>query len=268
MAGDSVASKTCKICGNQFEGTKCNPCATARIRAYRAAHPEKAAEAAARWRAKHPEKAKAGAKKYREEHRAEYAQKTAEWRQKNPERAKALMLEYRQKNAESIRRYRSKRWLENKDRLRAINAKNYLANAVEARAKQREYYKANREQIRLLSAAYYLRNIDRSKQDRKRWRLANPERRKAHHQNRRARKEGNGGKLSSGIVSTLLKLQRGLCACCAKPLGKSFHLDHIVPLALGGQNSDDNVQLLRQRCNNQKGAKHPVDFMQSRGFLL
>jgi 5-methylcytosine-specific restriction endonuclease McrA len=52
------------------------------------------------------------------------------------------------------------------------------------------------------------------------------------------------------------------------PLGDNYHIDHIMPLALGGSNTDDNIQLLRQRCNNQKCAKHPVDFMQSRGFLL
>ena len=38
--------------------------------------------------------------------------------------------------------------------------------------------------------------------------------------------------------------------------------------ALGGLNADSNMQLLRAECNLQKSAKHPVDFMQSRGFLL
>jgi 5-methylcytosine-specific restriction endonuclease McrA len=45
-------------------------------------------------------------------------------------------------------------------------------------------------------------------------------------------------------------------------------MDHIIPLALGGTNTDDNIQLLRAKCNKQKGAKHPIDFMQQRGFLL
>ena len=46
------------------------------------------------------------------------------------------------------------------------------------------------------------------------------------------------------------------------------HLDHIMPLALGGSNTDDNIQLLRARCNLQKRAKHPVDFMRERGYLI
>jgi 5-methylcytosine-specific restriction endonuclease McrA len=45
-------------------------------------------------------------------------------------------------------------------------------------------------------------------------------------------------------------------------------MDHIVPLISGGTNTDDNIQLMRSRCNQQKSAKHPIDFMQSRGFLL
>jgi 5-methylcytosine-specific restriction endonuclease McrA len=74
--------------------------------------------------------------------------------------------------------------------------------------------------------------------------------------------------LSKDISQKLFKIQNGLCACCRKPLGDNFHLDHIMPMALGGSNTDDNIQLLRSRCNQQKHAKHPVDFMQERGFLL
>lgn len=33
-------------------------------------------------------------------------------------------------------------------------------------------------------------------------------------------------------------------------------------------NADENVQLLCSRCNLSKGAKHPVEFMQSQGYLL
>lgn len=34
-----------------------------------------------------------------------------------------------------------------------------------------------------------------------------------------------------------------------------LHLDHIIPLALGGDNSQNNMQLLCCRCNLSKGAK-------------
>jgi 5-methylcytosine-specific restriction endonuclease McrA len=100
------------------------------------------------------------------------------------------------------------------------------------------------------------------------WQRAHLELWRTHKQNRNAKKRGNGGTLSRGLSEKLFKLQGGKCACCALPLGKNFHLDHIMPIALGGPNIDSNIQLLRPRCNIQKKAKHPVDFMQSRGFLL
>lgn len=70
------------------------------------------------------------------------------------------------------------------------------------------------------------------------------------------------------MAKKLYELQRGKCACCCKPLGNNYHLDHRVPLARGGRNEDCNMQLLRAKCNMQKSAKDPIEFMQERGFLL
>lgn len=100
------------------------------------------------------------------------------------------------------------------------------------------------------------------------WNAAHPDERRGLTQNRRAKLKEIGGVLSKGLAKKLLTLQRGKCACCGLPLGDDYHMDHVMPLSLGGLNIDENVQLLRQRCNNQKSAKHPIDFMQSRGFLL
>lgn len=100
------------------------------------------------------------------------------------------------------------------------------------------------------------------------WNAAHPDLRRVLTQNRRAGMRAVGGKLSKDLATRLFDLQRGLCACCQLPLGENYHMDHIMPLLLGGLNVDCNMQLLRQRCNNQKSSKHPVDFMQSRGFLL
>lgn len=102
---------------------------------------------------------------------------------------------------------------------------------------------------------------------RERWFAANPGAKKAYNQNRRTRLKSTG-KLSKDIIPKLFALQKGKCPCCAQPLGSDHHLDHKMPLALGGSNTDGNMQLLRAQCNLQKSAKHPVDFMQSRGFLL
>lgn len=144
----------------------------------------------------------------------------------------------------------------------------YAANREKEIAASLARYAANREIVKAKNAAWYAANRELSNAKTAAWRAANPEKRRIHGQNRKARKRANGGKLSIGLSARLFKLQRGKCTCCGQPLGDDFHLDHIVPLALGGSNTDDNIQLLRQRCNLKKSSKHPVDFMQSRGFLL
>lgn len=51
-------------------------------------------------------------------------------------------------------------------------------------------------------------------------------------------------------------------------MARLVRFDHIMPMDLGGSNDASNLQLLCQSCNSSKHAKHPVDFMQERGFLL
>ena len=124
------------------------------------------------------------------------------------------------------------------------------------------------EKIAAANANWRLKNIDSIKIKQAAWQAANPEACRINRQNRRARQNEPMGILSHGLSEKLFRLQKGMCPCCSQPLGDNFHLDHIVPLALGGSHADGNIQLLRARCNLQKHAKDPIDFMQSRGFLL
>lgn len=126
----------------------------------------------------------------------------------------------------------------------------------------------NKDKARARYEAWQHANPGRAAERAAAWNAAHPERRRELTQNRRAKLRAIGGGLSKGLTERLYSLQRGKCACCREPLGKNYHLDHIMPLALGGANTDDNMQLLRQRCNTRKNAKHPVDYMQSKGYLL
>lgn len=144
----------------------------------------------------------------------------------------------------------------------------YRANKEKADSAAAAWRKANAARRSATNAALYAANPERKKAVMSAWVKANPEKVRVIQHNRRARKCAIGGKLSPSLPMRLFALQKGKCACCGQPLGESFHLDHIMPISLGGTNTDDNIQLLRQRCNNQKHAKHPVEFMQSRGFLL
>ena len=152
------------------------------------------------------------------------------------QKAKKLAYTYawRERNKEYLKQYEADRYIKMKDQ-------------------KKEYRKTNKDAIAKRFA---------------RWADKNREKRRLYKHTRRARVLSNGGFLSVDIVSKLMKLQKGLCVSCKKSLRKERHLDHIVAIANGGTNTDQNVQLLCPKCNFEKHVKHPVDFMREKGFLL
>lgn len=151
---------------------------------------------------------------------------------------------------------------------RAIDRKWREANKEKVAYNNRKHREANRDKVSELNRKWREANPEKNSERNRKWREANPEKRKVLNHNRRARIKGNGGTLSKAIVQTLMTLQKGKCACCGKSLKHGHHLDHVIPIALGGTNTDDNVQLLTPACNLSKGSKHPVDYMRSKGKLI
>ena len=182
----------------------------------------------------------------------------------NSEARKAYCSAYRTANSEALRAYDAACYAANPEMYKAAGAAYRAANPEARKAtnaiyraanpeKSKAYRDANSEMIRTYGAAY---------------RTANLEACRINSQNYKAKKRANGGTLSKGVSEKLFKLQQGKCPCCNEPLGENYHLDHIMPIHLGGPNIDSNMQLLRKICNLQKAAQHPIDFMQGRGFLL
>ena len=97
------------------------------------------------------------------------------------------------------------------------------------------------------------------------YRKRNPEKVREWSQKRESRKTG---RLPRGTVMRLIKLQKNTCAICRGSLKPGYHVDHILALARGGKHERNNIQLLCPPCNVRKGAKDPIDYMQSKGFLL
>lgn len=156
----------------------------------------------------------------------------------------------------------------NSERVRAKKAAWNAANPGKVREAKRASKAKNPEKVKASTDKWRQDNASRVKAAVKAWNAANPKAIRIHKQNRRARTLASGGQLSPNLHEKLFDLQKGKCPCCRLPLGDDYHLDHRVPLLLGGSNTDDNMQLLRAICNLQKGAKEPTEFMQSRGFLL
>lgn len=196
------------------------------------------------------------------------AKRAAAWRARNPERAKEVDAKYRQANPDKVKATRAKHYQKHAEKYREASRKSYAENPEYYKRMNAQWMAENKESRAISASAWRAANPERVKANYARWEAENPDVRRTINRNRRARIRGNGGKLSKGLDAKLYALQRGMCACCGQPLGDDYNLDHIMPLSLGGKNTDDNMQLLRKKCNLQKKAKHPVDFMQSRGFLL
>ena len=99
----------------------------------------------------------------------------------------------------------------------------------------------------------------------RKYRSENPERVREWAQKRRS---GYVKRLPRGTTQKIGAAQRWMCAICRCSVKDSYHLDHVMPLALGGEHEPSNLQLLCPSCNVRKSAKHPVDYMQERGYLL
>lgn len=194
--------------------------------------------------------------------------RSAERRAANPEKARAACAQWRLKNKDRVREYNAKWNEDNHEKKISGIAAWRSSNEQRIREYALEYRAANREKRICESRAWRLSNLERHHAMCAAWKAENPHVLRIQNQNRRSRKRESGGKLSPKLAEKLFNLQRGKCACCGLPLGGKYHLDHIMPLALGGTNTDDNIQLLRDVCNFKKHMKHPIDFMQSKGFLL
>jgi 5-methylcytosine-specific restriction endonuclease McrA len=156
-----------------------------------------------------------------------------------------------------------------------------MKHPEESARKTREWAQANPGRMREYSAKYrrsergrataqrWLEVRDRSRRQAttRRYYLKNKTRYLTYASNRRARIRGSDGHHSKDDVAFIAQKQGMRCIYCRNKL-KHFHIDHILPLALGGANDKTNIQLLCPRCNRRKGAKHPIDYANRLGLLL
>lgn len=148
------------------------------------------------------------------------------------------------------------------------NAARYLRKKAEIDAYNRAWYEANRERKLLKGAEWHAKNKELVSARHKHYAEAKPEVRRASKLRRRAREARVSGTIHATDLAFLFDKQKGKCAYCRQKLGKSYHADHIIPLALGGNGGRKNFQLTCAPCNLQKGPKHPLDFARRRGLLV
>ncbi len=167
-------------------------------------------------------------------------------------------------------------------------------NLDKERLRYREYYRADPEKARAgtdkenekrTSRAWFLKNKPKAYATNKRWRDKNPEKinecrsrhlernpgiSKVYCARRRSRKAGSGGSFTREDIDRILKIQNWKCAepTCSRPLKHGYHIDHIMPISLGGSSWPRNIQCLCAGCNLRKHAKHPLEWARENGRFL
>lgn len=165
-------------------------------------------------------------------------------------------------------RVRAAKWhWNNKERANAKSREWSAGHREIAANRTRKWYADNKKRHMETTKAYQARNKEVVKARLTRYRKKNADQVRVWKRNYKARKKNAIGTHTAKDIAALMILQRAKCAECRITLGP-HHVDHIVPLVLGGANSKDNLQLLCPKCNLIKRATDPIKFAQAKGRLL
>lgn len=153
----------------------------------------------------------------------------------------------------------------------------------EKRRKGREYQRKIHEADPGMNHRVYVQRRQKYIASNLRWRANNPEKvraiaRKGSKKNwarvyaqnskRRARKMGAGGQHTPADIRRIYKAQKGKCYWCGVKVGKTYHVDHVIPLARGGTDGPENLVIACPDCNRHKHDKLPHEWSGSGGKLL
>lgn len=255
----------------------CLVCFNENSKARRAGNPESVRQKDRERYAADPEKALARGRRWKNANR-ELLRERQNKRRTTPgeyrERYLAGRAKWRDANREKIRADQEARRRESPERLRKNARRSYWKNVEKSRERVKAYREKNLEREKKARAARkYWRewragNLEHAREYARRYYAEKPNKAIAIHK-RRARKKQSEGTHTPADLRALLAAQSHRCAYCRADLRKvKKHLDHVLPLALGGTNDKGNLQWLCESCNLSKGAKHPVTFAQELGFLL
>ena len=134
----------------------------------------------------------------------------------------------------------------------------YAANRDRARADMLTRYYANADQRRAKSRAWKLQNAERNAAGYAQWAKANRSYLNAIGQRRRLKlMNATAEAVTPTEWLDILDWFGGKCAYCLLPANE---IDHLVPVASGGDHSNGNVVPACKRCNASKGKKSLLEW--------
>lgn len=171
------------------------------------------------------------------------------------EEVKEYQKKYREDNAEYLALQHKEYYQKNSEKIKA-NVKRWRSENI---ARDKEYHKRYHIEHRIEILARV-----------KRWALNNRERyiasMKAAHHRRRERIIANGNNTLTAEEIRELFQRMPYCAYCRAV--EKLSLDHVVPVAKGGQNCLENVTVACMPCNASKGVMSLEEFIAAHDLML
>lgn len=183
-------------------------------------------------------------KEYIDANRDHVNRSNREWRKSNPDKQRTAVNNWRLNNPDKSREM-SRRYAAKHQEQRRINCS--------------EWRKKNTDRIKKSWQEWSKKNTEHLKEKRRIYEESFPERVQAGKHTRRTRLLNIFSKIDPEYVKFLKVTQDMCCNYCGQTMIK-FQIDHIVPIARGGDNSNENLQLLCAPCNRQKGAKTDSEY--------
>lgn len=206
---------------------------------------------------------------------AKQPERMRQWRLRNAERIKECAREYRRANSARIAAKRRAHYLDNAESIKA-KAREYYRSVAPARkaeymrewrrdnaARIADYTRANAERFKAYNREWRRKNADAIRSVQREWERNNVDKVRALKRKNAAIRKSRKLALFVEPVDHLKVFDRdgGICRICGRACEraetKSWHIDHIIPLAKGGAHAYANVQLAHARCNIVKSAKMP-----------
>lgn len=182
----------------------------------------------------------------------EYAKKHGHSKKRDKEKQKEYQKKYREKH---------------KDRLNAAGRKWHHENREHHILTSRLWKERHKERSLAKAREWKANHKERVKEIWAEWYAANREYAIARSNERRLLELSAAGTFTDKDIKRLLVEQECKCVYCGVELDGGFHADHIYSLLNYKYNGSENIQLLCQYHNLSKGAKDPIEYEESIGFL-
>lgn len=122
----------------------------------------------------------------------------------------------------------------------------------------RKYYRENAESLSAKARDRAKENPEKNNRQSADWAKNNPNKIRAMSANSKAKSRGCLRKITEEDALFVLSRDSHRCLACGGERG--IVVDHIVPLAMGGDNARGNLQTLCIACNQSKGSRHSTDY--------